>query len=161
MTITMASRGGCTTAQQASRAGEPPDVTGWRLHDHLAFLALPSAVPCARLHTRHVLREWGVGVASREVIELAVSELVTNAVAAAAEAGSPLPVHFWLISDGMRVLICVQDPSPCRPVRLAPDGETESGRGLMLVEAVAMTWGSWAAPAGKVVWAVCNGQGES
>jgi anti-sigma regulatory factor (Ser/Thr protein kinase) len=142
----------CITAQQTI-SGPPPGVTGWHLHTHLAFGALPGAVPCARLHTRCRLREWGLGNA--DAIELAVSELVTNGVTATVEAGFPLPVHFWLISDGSQVLILVQDASPCPPVCLAPDGETESGRGLMLVEAVSTEWGSYPCPAaGKVVWAL-------
>jgi hypothetical protein len=53
----------------------------WPLRDFIEFGALPGAVPCARLHTRLVLREWGV-TASSERVELAVSELVTNAVSA-------------------------------------------------------------------------------
>ena len=32
---------------------------GWALQDFLEFGALVSAVPCARLHARQVLWEWG------------------------------------------------------------------------------------------------------
>ena len=45
--------------------------------------ALPTAVPCARLHARHVLREWGLNALAPDS-ELLVSELVTNAVKATA-----------------------------------------------------------------------------
>ncbi len=41
--------------------------------------ALPSAVPCARLHARQVLWEWGLSK-DAETAELLLSELVTNAV---------------------------------------------------------------------------------
>ncbi len=44
--------------------------------------ALPSAVPCARLHTRQVLWEWGLSEIAG-IAELLLSELVTNAVQAA------------------------------------------------------------------------------
>jgi hypothetical protein len=32
----------------------------WPLHSFLELGALPGAVPCARLHTRHLLWEWGL-----------------------------------------------------------------------------------------------------
>src|SRR5689334_21712248 len=66
---------------------------------HLVLGALPGAVPCARLHARLVLAEWGLK-ALADPGELAVSELVTNAVRASA--GLPgtqhvLPtVQMWL-----------------------------------------------------------------
>src|SRR5262249_8103131 len=37
-----------------------PDFSRWPLQSHLILGALPSAVPCARLHTRHMLWEWGL-----------------------------------------------------------------------------------------------------
>jgi hypothetical protein len=54
---------------------------GWPLRNHLALGALPGAVPSARLHARHVLWEWGQKSLTEDV-ELIVSELTTNAVAA-------------------------------------------------------------------------------
>src|SRR5215471_10508143 len=51
----------------------------WPLRSHLELGALPSAVPCARLHAKHVLWEWGLD-ALGEAVELVVSELVTNGV---------------------------------------------------------------------------------
>src|SRR6266567_5818044 len=53
----------------------------WPLRTSLELGALPGAVPCARLHTRQVLWEWGFA-ALVETIELIVSELVTNAIQA-------------------------------------------------------------------------------
>jgi hypothetical protein len=47
----------------------------WPLRSHLELGALPSAVPCARLHVRHMLWEWGLA-------GLAGDALVSNAVAA-------------------------------------------------------------------------------
>ncbi len=58
---------------------EPP------LRSYLELGALPTAVPCARLHARHVLREWGLNGLAPDS-ELLVSELVTNAVKATAGA---------------------------------------------------------------------------
>lgn len=58
-------------------------TSDWPLQSYLELAALPGAVPCARLHARQVLREWGHG-AMVESVELMVSEVVTNAVRASA-----------------------------------------------------------------------------
>ena len=56
------------------------DVTArWPLRSFLELGALPSAVPCARLHTRHLLWEWHL-TGLRDSAELVVCELVTNAI---------------------------------------------------------------------------------
>jgi hypothetical protein len=51
----------------------------WPLRSYLELGALPTAVPCARLHARHLLWEWGLNGLAADA-ELLVSELVTNAV---------------------------------------------------------------------------------
>ena len=61
-----------------------------------------------------------------------------------------------LASDGVRVLIEVQDGSPQPPVPADATAEDEIGRGLCLVEAMSTAW-NWyphRASGGKVVWAV-------
>jgi len=139
------------------------DVTGrWPLQSFLELGALPSAVPCARLHTRHVLWDWGV---SRLIdsTELLVSEIITNAVGISREMDQAA-VRLWLLCDRARVVVLAWDPSPLPPVPVTPDADTENGRGLLLVEAISEQWG-WYFPAGhgtanvpdqrgKVVWAV-------
>jgi hypothetical protein len=59
--------------------GPAPQLSDWPLRSHLELGALPSAVPCARLHTKQVLWEWGVQ-ALIDPAELIVSELVTTAL---------------------------------------------------------------------------------
>ena len=57
---------------------EPNTMPPWPLTSQLELGALPTAVPCARLHARQVILEWGLtGLA--HTAELVVSELVTNA----------------------------------------------------------------------------------
>ncbi len=128
----------------------------WPLRDSIELGALPGAVPCARLHARQVLWEWGLA-ALNESAELLVCELVTNAVAASTSAECVLPVRLWLLADKSQVLILVWDANQQPPVRLNPGDEAESGRGLLLVEAISQRWGSYATPelGGKVVWVVC------
>jgi hypothetical protein len=52
-------------------------------HTYLELGALPTAVPCARLHVKHVLREWQMPRLA-DPVELVVAELVTNAMQASA-----------------------------------------------------------------------------
>jgi anti-sigma regulatory factor (Ser/Thr protein kinase) len=128
----------------------------WSLQSYMALGALSSAVPCARLHTRQVLREWGQKKLMEEA-ELVVSELVTNAVTATQAIDSDHPVRLWLLSDNSRMLIMIGDASPHPPRRVDPaDSNTEGGRGLLLVEALSRSWGWYAARRSgttKVVWA--------
>jgi hypothetical protein len=95
---------------------EPPSVTAWwPLSSCLPLGALATAPPCARLHARAVLAEWGLGSVS-EAAELIVSELVTNAVRISAdaqrqhggEAGVPV-VIVRLAAGWDRVLVEVWD----------------------------------------------------
>lgn len=127
----------------------------WPHQDAMEFGPLPGAVPCARLHARHVLWEWGL---ARQAVdaELLVSELVTNAIAASRSAEYPSPVRLWLLADRIRVLILVWDASPQPPVPADVAQDAESGRGLLLVQAISQRW-NWYYPQqadGKVVWAL-------
>lgn len=130
----------------------PPD---WPLISYLELGAQPGAVPCARGHARAVLREWGL-TALAEAAELAVSELVTNAIRAA---GPDSPVRLWLRSDGQQLLAEIWDSSDWLPVPQDPDPASVSGRGLLLVDAVSKEWGAFGLgpSAGKIVWATFAG----
>jgi anti-sigma regulatory factor (Ser/Thr protein kinase) len=127
----------------------------WPLRTFLELGALPGAVPCARLHARQVVWEWGLAGLGDDV-EILVSELVTNAVAASRSLDQVLPVRVWLLSDKARVLVVVWDASPRPPARVEADDDAESGRGLLLVEAISERWGWYPAQetGGKATWAV-------
>ncbi len=128
----------------------PGDIARWPYHSFLPLGALPGAIPCARLHTTAVLWEWGMEALAQQA-ELAVSELVTNAVRASTTAqnagqapGSPpgLPVvGLRLAGDRLRLLVEVSDHDPGPPIPTAVDPECDGGRGLLLVEAVSEQWG--------------------
>jgi anti-sigma regulatory factor (Ser/Thr protein kinase) len=149
----------------ASRAGLriPPFITPQRhgmnhscaLQDFLELGALVSAVPCARLHTRQVLWEWGIGNLS-DSAELLVTELIMNAVTASREAGRDSVVRLWLLSDSAQILILVWDANPRPPVLTDASDEAEHGRGLILVDAVSEQWGWYPREDsdGKFVWAI-------
>lgn len=97
--------------------------------------ALPSPVPCARLHARQVLWEWGLSEVA-ETAELLLSELVTNAVQAARTTVSDLPVNVCLSANRDRLLIevwdsYVQSPLPRMLEHGFPEVDAESERGLV------------------------------
>lgn len=130
-------------------------AASWPRQSFLELGAFPGAVPCARLHTRHVVREWGLA-ALGEGAELVASELVTNAVQVSRAISQAAPVRLWLLSDGMQLVILVWDASPQPPVRIGASDDGENGRGLLLVDAVSAQWG-WHFPpdmGGKAVWAL-------
>jgi anti-sigma regulatory factor (Ser/Thr protein kinase) len=127
----------------------------WPLQDFLELGAFSGAVPCARLHTRHVLWEWDLRNLG-ESAELLVAELVTNAITASGAMVQAFPVRLWLASDSVQVLIVVWDASRQPPVRMDTSSEAENGRGLMLVEAISEQWGWYFREGhdGKFVWAI-------
>lgn len=129
----------------------------WPLQDFLELGALASAVPCARLHARQVLWEWGL-TSLGESAELLVTELITNAVKASRAVTLGSPVRLWLVSDLAQILILVWDASPQPPVRINASGEAENGRGLILVEAISEKWGWYGRDGsdGKFVWAIAR-----
>ncbi len=153
---------------------EPARQVQWPLQSRLELGPLPGAVPCARLHTRLVLSEWGQAGLSDNV-ELIVSELMTNALRASTDPvegrpgydadGRQQPLGLRVASDRRQVLVEVWDGAMAPPVpgQVSHDGET--GRGLLMVEAVSSRWGYYyparqprgTAPderATKVVWAL-------
>jgi anti-sigma regulatory factor (Ser/Thr protein kinase) len=144
-----------------------PDFSRWPLQSHLVLGALPSAVPCARLHARHILWEWGLQ-ALTDPSELLVSELVTNAVHASEALtasryagrwapGRP-PVRLWLHGHQQHIAIQVWDANNQLPAPQLADPDAESGRGLLLVESLSDAWGTYRPQqsSGKVVWAIAR-----
>jgi anti-sigma regulatory factor (Ser/Thr protein kinase) len=131
----------------------------WPHQDAIEFGPLPGAVPCARLHARHVLWEWGQSRLTASA-ELLVSELMTNAITASRSAGQLSPVWLWLLADRTRVLVLVWDACPRPPVPADLSHDAETGRGLLLVQAISQQW-DWYYPQqadGKVVWALMQAE---
>lgn len=118
----------------------------------------PAAVPGVRRMSAEVAREWGLDGMS-DTVALLVSELITNAVRASADggpgstaAGPGAEVVLTLSLSGTSMAIEVWDSRPDPAALLQPDADTESGRGLLIVEALASRWGQRAAAGGTVVW---------
>jgi anti-sigma regulatory factor (Ser/Thr protein kinase) len=84
-------------------------------------------------------------------VQLCVTELVGNVIRHLGE-GTPVRVRV-VRADGGRTRVEVADPDPrALPVLLRATGDDESGRGLALLEAVALRWGVEQGAAGKTVW---------
>ncbi|MGV9254385.1 ATP-binding protein [Streptomyces sp. NPDC003697] len=105
------------------------------------------AVPEARRALRELLRHWGKP-GSSEVAELLTSELVTNALV---HTDDEAVLTATVSSCGLRVE--VRDSVARGPRPYAPDaGESTNGRGLLLVQVLADSWGVSAYGTGKSVW---------
>lgn len=157
-------RSGTQAAFQAE--GETVRSQNWPLRSYLELAALPTAVPCARLHAKNILHEWRMAHLT-DTVELLVSEIVTNAVRASADqahrqqtpeqAISVPTVRFWLTSDGHRILIQVWDSDHSSPAPQTAGLDAETGRGLLLIETLGTQWGCYIPnhQDGKIVWAMC------
>ncbi|MEU4777829.1 ATP-binding protein [Micromonospora sp. NPDC023633] len=117
---------------------------------------LPPVVEAAR-QARHLVAEgcgrWGL----HELIEpacIAVTEMVNNVVA---HARTGMTVR--LAPRDSTLHLAVRDHSPRQPAFTGPAPlDTAGGRGLLLIDAVADSWGSSPVPDGKVVWCVLDAE---
>lgn len=100
----------------------------------------------ARRFMEAVLDRWACADVL-DVVNLLVSELVTNAVV---HGDSAAQVSVVLEPDALRVEVADEGVGSVAP-RDATDEET-SGRGIALVEAMARRWGVEETPRGKTVW---------
>ena len=100
----------------------------------------------ARRFVGEALAEWECDDA-RDVVELLVSELVTNAVM---HARSRADVAVVLRRDVVRIEVGDESAEVPLPRQPAPDART--GRGLELVGRMASAWGVEERQGGKVVW---------
>ena len=82
-----------------------------------------------------------------EIVELLVSEVATNALVHGAG-----DVRVDVRTQGRAVRIEVSDDSTAVPVPRDAGLDSESGRGMALVDALSSRWGTDARPDGKTVW---------
>jgi anti-sigma regulatory factor (Ser/Thr protein kinase)/anti-anti-sigma regulatory factor len=138
----------CATLEQAldQVAARPP-----YLRDELSLAPTTTAPAAARLYVRDVLQYWRLALPDQDAIEraeLVADELVTNAVV---HARTPLRLRLELHGDLLHIAVGDASPRLLRPVPDDPEGE--GGRGLRLVERLAVAWGvHHRSDGGKVVW---------
>ncbi|MCF3177689.1 ATP-binding protein [Streptomyces sioyaensis] len=120
------------------------------------------SVPLAREFARTALTEWDLDHLAEDVL-LCVSELATNALLYGVPPGRGYRLRLSLGEDGL-LRVEVHDSGDGEPhvPALAPyDGEEgESGRGLLLVSALADAWGVGERVPGKIVWCEFRGYGK-
>ena len=118
-----------------------PDLTA-----RLQIPPVSTGIGDARRFARDKLTTWGVvGVADNAI--LMISELVTNAILHGGE-GAVLT----LTLDDVKVRAEVRDSSPAMPVVRSYSETATTGRGMVIVDALAAAWGTFAVDGGKVVW---------
>ncbi|MET9348948.1 ATP-binding protein [Streptomyces termitum] len=109
------------------------------------------SVPLARHELRLALERWGWG-AMEDVAALVLSELLANAVRHARVPGREIETRFTRRERSLRIE--VHDASGKRPSMTVPFEGAAGGRGLLLVDALATTWGvDGRHGPGKQVWA--------
>ena len=100
--------------------------------------------------TRHAvsvqLDQWRAQI-DLPVVELLVTELVTNAVKHGDD-----PIRVELEWDGEAVWVTVEDGCAAMPALMAPPPEADGGRGLLLVDQMADEWGVARVGTGKQIW---------
>ncbi|MFJ9848330.1 SpoIIE family protein phosphatase [Streptomyces sp. NPDC101150] len=117
-----------------------------RLHVHQAD---PSGAAEVRSALRRTLDQWRAGEVTHDV-EVAASELIANALTHT-ESGALVSVEL-LPETPRRIRLEVEDRSSSWPRRRSPGETATSGRGLLLVEALADRWGAEPRGSGKALW---------
>ena len=123
------------------------------------MLELPpttESVPTARRFVRNAMRESDTA-ADVDTASLLVTEIVTNAVL---HALTPMTVRVAVAADVVRIELRDGSILPPRMHRFSATAAT--GRGLQLLERLAVSWGVRPEPPeGKVVWFEVGGASES
>lgn len=116
------------------------------MEDRSTFPAELRSASEARHHAEQVLREWELGAVA-DAARLLISELVINAVL---HAGTELELVLRSRAGHLRVE--VTDGSSAVPVRRAYSPDSPTGRGLLILEDLADTWGTDVRDGSKTVW---------
>jgi anti-sigma regulatory factor (Ser/Thr protein kinase) len=125
----------------------------------MRFTSTPRGARLARRLVAHRLNDWGHPYTTQvnETLTLITAELSTNAVRHGHIPGRDFHVQLTLAEGTFRIEVTDTRAERQPPSTLpTPDSTSESGRGLLLVAALADDWGVTPRPAapGKTVWAV-------
>jgi hypothetical protein len=130
-----------------------------RFLDSLDLVALPTAVPVARMFIANTLRRWHA-LFIEDHMEAVAVELVSLSV----EMTRPDEETSWsditelnsitlrLLGYQQHIVFEVTDAHP-EALEHPEDGVLPEDSGLGLVDALATRWGSFVAPRGRVIWA--------
>ncbi|MFE6890297.1 ATP-binding protein [Streptomyces sp. NPDC057694] len=115
----------------------------------LAFTAEPEELAGLRRIVRLHLMHWGLPDLV-DCAQLCVSEMVSNVIT---HVGTGTPTELSLLMNGPFLRIEVQDPDlRALPTLLHAADDDESGRGMKLLDALAVRWGVQIKADRKVTW---------
>jgi anti-sigma regulatory factor (Ser/Thr protein kinase) len=110
-----------------------------------------SAAAIARQVVEDACRAWRLDHV-QAAAQLVITELVSNVVR---HAGTEMEISLTASPGALR--LAVRDGHPAPPQHHATGGTlAESGRGLVVIQALASEWGMTPTADGKVVWAVLS-----
>ncbi|WP_374203550.1 SpoIIE family protein phosphatase [Streptomyces antimicrobicus] len=130
------------------RAPDPGTHRAPRIHQYI-HQADPEGLSEARFALRQALRDWGMPELADDV-EVAAGELLVNALLHT-DGGAVLTMEV-LPEPVRRIRLWVKDRSSVWPRRRTPGEAATTGRGLLLVDALASHWGVESRGDGKAVW---------
>ncbi|MGP3998650.1 ATP-binding protein [Streptomyces sp. 8N706] len=107
------------------------------------------SVPASREFVTCALTEWGY-TEHLDEIRLCASEIATNALAHGVPPGRLFAVR--VDAEDEQVRVEVRDSGTGTPLLRVPHLESESGRGLLLVQELTDAWGVVQHTIGKAVW---------
>ncbi|TWP52066.1 ATP-binding protein [Lentzea tibetensis] len=108
----------------------------------------------ARQMVREAASSWNLPDDLADDAQLVVTELVSNGID---HAEGPLELTVRRAGSGM--FISVRDRSSALPQVRPVDPSSARGRGMQLVSALSVEWGTEPQPSGKAVWALLDGRG--
>ncbi|WP_242432905.1 ATP-binding protein [Streptomyces sp. Root264] len=127
----------------------PNDQRRLRKPWSIAFVAEPEEAAALRRLMRLHLGLWGFPGAI-EAAQLCVTEMLSNVIA---HVGAGTPTTLSVSLNGGHVRIEIQDPDTrALPTLLQAGAESESGRGMALIDALAVRWGVEPRADRKVTW---------
>lgn len=152
---------GTRCAKDDARRAVPAHADSSHAVAYVDFAVQLSTPFWARRHAQAVLGAWDISEDIIEIAVLLVSELVTNACSATgnstSDSVSTAPIRQTLRCQPDRIVIEVSDPDPRPPVIAHGHLEAESGRGLILVQALSKKWAFFYPPVGgKTVYCILH-----
>ena len=132
-------------------AGHPdhnPTEEGLAMAELVLTAAAPAVPPAAALRRELSSRLAGSDL---DVLHLVCGEFLANA---REHGGGLRGIRVGRTADPSRLRVEVDDHSPAAPVVKPKDVEAVTGRGMFLVDTLAVAWGCTPNAEGKTVWAV-------
>lgn len=116
----------------------------------LPFAAEPAELCLLRRMVRDQLAVWGLPALADDA-QLAITELTTNVIKHVGAGTSATLVLEPALTEG-RLRVEIHDKSHTAPAVARPSRDEESGRGLHMLAALAVDWGTVLTATGKAVW---------